>query len=134
MMDLAEYLQVEVDKERSIRKVAKRIGISKTTLENIIKRRLKTLPELPTLQKIADCYEDLTLPTVVVMVGAMLGDTEKYAQIAREMELYPWIVEEWTRLTSMTKEQFREAVDYMEYRKRQLGGPPLPSGDDQSNP
>ena len=56
MMDLAEYLQAEVDRERSIRKVAKKIGIAKTTLDNIIKRRIKRMPELETLEKIASAY------------------------------------------------------------------------------
>lgn len=129
MMDLADYLQIEVDKT-SVRAVAKHIDIAKTTVQNIVKRNLKTMPDMPTLQKIADAY-GITVPTVVEMAGAMLGDTEKYTQIARELELHPWIAEEWTRLSSMTKDEFKEAVDYMEWRKRHPL--PLPNGD-QSNP
>ncbi len=132
MLDLADYLQAEVDKT-SIRKVAAHIDISKTTVQNIIKRKLKSMPDVTTLEKIASAY-GITLTVVVEMAGAMLGDTEKYTQIARELEVHPWIAEEWRRLTSMTKERFREAMDYVEWRERHPVGPALPPNDDQSNP
>lgn len=135
MMDLADYLQAEVEKT-SIRKVAKLTGVSKTTIDNIRNRRIKTLPELQTLEKIATAYS-LTLPAVVEMAGAVLGDGEKYSRIARELELHPWIVEEWDTLIAMTKEQFKEAADFIAFRKQQeLSAPalPPPSHDDQSNP
>ena len=72
MMDLADYLQAEVGRT-SIRKVAKATGVSKTTIDNIVNRRLKTMPDVATLEKIARAY-GMTLPVVVEMAGAALGD------------------------------------------------------------
>lgn len=133
MMDLAEYLQSEVDKDRSLRKTAARLHISKTTLDKIIKRKIKTMPQIQTLQNIAD-YTGLTLPVVVEMAGAVLGDTEKYSMLARELEWYPWITEEWRRLTNLTREELKESLDYVEWRRRHPGGAPLPRNDGRSNP
>jgi transcriptional regulator with XRE-family HTH domain len=124
MKDLADYLQAEVDKVRSIRKVAKHIGISKTALENITKRKLKTRPQLLTLEKIADAYEDLTLPGVVEMAGAMMGDTERYKIIARKMEVHPWIAERFDDLTSVTQEQFNDWMDQVAWRRHRDQSPP----------
>ncbi len=135
MIDLSDFLKAAYDKPKmSYRKLAEYIGISKTTVEKIVKRRLKKMPELETLEKIAKAY-DLTTPAVVEMAGAMMGDTEKYTQIARELATRPWIAEEWKFLTSLTKEEFAEAKDYMGWRKRHPSDrpPPLPN-DDQSSP
>jgi transcriptional regulator with XRE-family HTH domain len=130
-MDLAEFLQAEIDKPgMSVRKVAAQLGISASAVQKISNRKIRTMPELDTLQRIAD-NSGLTLPAVVEMAGAMLGDTEKYTQVARELELHPWIAEEWPRIKSMTKEEFKEAVDYIEWRKR--NPLPRPNGG-QSNP
>lgn len=129
-MDLADFMQGELDKPKSsIRKVAKWLHIAPTTVAKIAKRQIQTMPEVDTLQRIAD-NSGMSLALVVEMAGAMMGDTEKYAQIARELEAHPWIVEEWKYLTSITREQFKEAVDYIEWRRRH----PHPSDDDQSNP
>lgn len=134
MIDLSDFLKTEYDKPKmSYRKLAEYIGISKTTVEKIIKRRLKKMPELETLEKIGTAYE-LTTPAVVEMAGAMMGDTDKYTQIARELAIHPWLAEEWKFLTSLTKEQFAEAKDYMGWRKRHPSDRlPLPNGD-QSSP
>ncbi len=101
MLDLADYLQAEVDKT-SIRKVAARIDISKTTVENIIKRKLKSIPKVATLEKIATAYE-LTLPAVVEMAGVMLGDVDKFARLARELEQSPWIRKRFDELVSLSE-------------------------------
>lgn len=131
-MDLAEFMQAELDKPKSsVRKVAKRLHISPTTVQKIAKRQIQTMPEVDTLQRIAD-HSGLTLSTVVEMAGAMMGDVERYTRLAREIELHPWVVEEWPRLTRMTKAEFKEAIDYIEWRKRNPAPPP-PNGD-QSNP
>lgn len=115
-MDLADFLQNEVD-HSSIRKVAKRIGIAPTTVTSIAKRKRQRMPDVDTLRAIADAY-GFTLPVVVEMAGAALGDTERYTKFARELELHPWLTEKWDELTRMTQDEFREAMDYLEWRKR----------------
>lgn len=67
MLDLADYLQAEVDKT-SVRKVAKRIGISKGAVEGITGRKLGGFPEIETLIAISKAY-DLPLPEVERMAG-----------------------------------------------------------------
>lgn len=135
VMDLADFIQAELDKPKgSVRKVAAWLHISASTVQKIAKRQIQTMPELDTLERIA-LYGGMSLGTVVELAGAMMGDTEKYTRVARELELHPWIVEEWDRITAMTKEQFKEAVDYVNWRKEQLSQlPPPPVNGDQSNP
>jgi len=125
MMDLADYLQAEVGRT-SIRKVAKATGVSKTTIDNIVNRRLKTMPDVATLEKIARAY-GMTLPVVVEMAGAALGDGERARRLARELEAHPWIAERFDELTSMTREEFTETMDYLAFRRERLA--PRPNGD-----
>lgn len=125
MMDLAEYLQDEVDKERSIRKTAKRLGISKTTLENIIKRRTKTRLKVSTLENIA-AGTGLTLVAVAEMAGVIIGDGKKHARVARELERKPWIAKRLNELLSLNEGEFNYWMDWIVwYRKK--GSPPDPS-------
>lgn len=133
-MDLADYLQPRVA-QTSLRKVAVAIGISKTTVENIVKRKLKTMPELQTLERIAD-YSGFSLPVVVAMAGATMGDGSQYARLARELEAHPWITERFDELTAMSKEEFQETMDYFAYRreKKNTPHPPPPQDGDLSNP
>lgn len=133
-MNLSDFLQAEIDKPKSsIRKVAKKIGIGTTTVTNIAKGKRKRAPDVDTLQKIADAY-DLTLATVVEMAGAMMGDKERYEKLAREIEVHPWIAEDWEYLTKLTRERFKEAMDYISWRERHPNGPALPANGDQPNP
>jgi transcriptional regulator with XRE-family HTH domain len=115
MKDLAAYLQDEVDKA-SIRRVATHIGIAKTTVDHIIKRKIKTLPELPTLEKIATAY-GLTLPTVIRMAGAMFDDNDKFMRLAHELELSPWIRQRMGELLSLSEDEFNYAMDLTAFRR-----------------
>lgn len=124
-MDLADFIQRQVE-GASYRKVAKDIGISKTAVENIAKRRVRTMPEIETLQKIADTY-GMGLPTVVEMAGAMIGDTDRYQIIARKMEAHPWIAERFDELASLSPEEFNDWLDQVAWR-RQRRAPPDPDG------
>lgn len=125
MKDLADYLAPDVERE-SIRKVAARIGIAKTTLENIIKRRLKKMPKVETLKKIADAY-GLTLPAVVEMAGMTLGDGDRYARVAREMEQLPWIRKRLDELTRLSEQEFNYWLDWVAYhRDHPADGPTHP--------
>lgn len=118
VMDLAEYIQAEVDKPgMSYRKVAKHIGISKTTVEKIAKRKIVTMPEVGTLQKIADAY-GMTLPTVIEMAGAMIGDNERYQAIARRMEAHPWIAARFDELASLPEEKFNDWLDQVAWQRQ----------------
>lgn len=132
-MDLAEFLKNEHAKVRSYRKMALHIGIAKTTVENIAKGRIRTMPEVETLQHIADAY-GMTLPTVVGMAGAMLGDNSRYQVLARQMEAHPWLSERFDELTKLTEAEFQEAMDYLEWRKRHPASNPHLPDSDQSNP
>lgn len=133
-MDLADYLQPKVDKT-SLRKVAAEIGISKSTVDNIIKRKLKSMPELQTLERIA-VYSGFSLSVVVAMTGATMGDGSRFVRLAHELEAHPWITERFDELVSMSKEEFNETMDYFGYRreKRNNPPPPPPQDDDQPNP
>jgi transcriptional regulator with XRE-family HTH domain len=132
-MDLAAFLQLDVDKS-SVREVAGKIRISKTTLQKILRRQLKTMPQVPTLEKIAD-YTGMSLPVIVAMTGATMNDRGKYDQLARELEAHPWITERFDELVTMSKEEFQETMDYFAYRreKRKNQTPP-PQDGDQSTP
>jgi transcriptional regulator with XRE-family HTH domain len=132
LMNLSEFLQAEIDSS-SIRKVAKKIGIGPTTVTSIAKGKRVRAPDVDTLQKIADAY-GLTLAAVVEMTGAMMGDKARYEKLAREMETHPWIAEEWARLTRLSHDRFKEAMDYIAWRERHPSGPPLPPNGDQPNP
>jgi transcriptional regulator with XRE-family HTH domain len=82
-MDLAEYLQAEVDRT-SIRKVAKRIGVSKSAVEHITKRDLQGLPELETLIAIAKAY-DLDLLEVERMAGVTIPEPKTPAEAQQRL-------------------------------------------------
>lgn len=118
MVDLAAYLQDEVDKERSARKVANRIGISHSALVKIVKRNIKTMPDLKTLELIASAY-GLTLPAVIEMAGAILGDGDRYARLARELERLPWIAERFDDLMSLSEDEFTYFLDFVVWKRRQ---------------
>ena len=122
MKDLAKLLQDEID-STSIRRVAKRIGIAKTTASNIAKRKLKSMPEVATLEKIAIAY-GLTLPAVVEMAGAMLGDGDKFARLARELEQSPWIRKRFDELVGLSEDEFNYALDLIAFRRQRGETPP----------
>ncbi len=130
-MDLADFLQSEID-QTSIRRVAKKIGIAPTTVTSIAKRKRQRMPDVDTLEAIANAY-GLTLPVVVEMAGSALGDTQRYERFARELELHPWLVGKWDELTSMSEAEFSEAMDYLAWRKRHPGGSPH-QDEGRSNP
>lgn len=121
-MDLSEFMQAEIDKPKSsVRKVAKRLHISPTTVQKIAKRQIQTMPEVDTLQKIAD-NSGLTLPAVVEMAGAMMGDTEKYAKIARSLERSPWIARRFDELVSLDEKEFNYWMDMVAWRRDHPNG------------
>lgn len=70
-MDLASFLAEQV-KQSSLRQVAEKTGISKSTVDHIIRRVNRNLPELETLNRIADAY-DIALWRVIEMAGVDLG-------------------------------------------------------------
>jgi transcriptional regulator with XRE-family HTH domain len=121
MMDLAEYLQAEVGKT-SIRKVAKKIGISKTAVDNIANRRIKKMPQMETLEKIAIAY-GLTVPAVVRMAGVMFPDGDKHVRMAHEIEQSPWVAKRFDELMDMDENEFNYAMDLIAYQ-RSRGLPP----------
>ncbi len=128
MIDLAEYLQVEADKDRSLRKTAARLHISKTTLEKLIKRKLKTKPHVQTLENIAEST-GLTLSAVAEMAGAMMADTDPFARLGRDLELRPWIKKRLPELLSLSEREFNYWMDWVAWRRRQ--GPPPDQSPDQ---
>jgi transcriptional regulator with XRE-family HTH domain len=115
--DLAEFLQADVDKKRSVRKVAKEIGISKTALQNILKRQLKGVSSVETLEKIADHYE-ISLSAVIDMLGKMTESPERYVVMAREIERHPWVAERYDDLMGATEEQFRKAMEFLDFQRQ----------------
>lgn len=130
-MDLAEFMQAEIDKPKSsVRKVAKRLHIAPTTVQKIAKRQIQTMPEIDTLQRIAD-NSGLTLPAVVEMAGAMLGDTEKYTKIARAIEQAPWIAKRFDELILLKESEFNYWLDMVKWRRdhpENGSTPPQPTG------
>lgn len=126
-MDLAEFMQAELDKPKSsVRKVARRLHIAPTTVQKIAKRQIQTMPEVDTLQRIAD-NSGLTLPAVVEMAGALLGDTEKYAKIARALEQTPWIARRFDELMQLSEDEFNYALDLRAFRLKNRFPPDPPN-------
>lgn len=83
VMDLADFLQAEVDRS-SLRDVAGKIGISKTAVDNLAKRKNKELPELVTLQKIAAAYNK-DLWEVIEMMPVDLGLPKTLEEEAKQL-------------------------------------------------
>lgn len=83
VMDLAEYLQAEVD-HTSLRKVAKKVGVSKGVIDRIIKRQNDGFPELETLVAIAKAYE-LELLEVERMVGVAIPEPKTPAEAQQRL-------------------------------------------------
>jgi plasmid maintenance system antidote protein VapI len=122
-MDLADFIQAELDKPKSsVRKVAKWLHIAPTTVQKIAKRQIRTMPEVDTLQRIAD-NSGLSLPVIVEMAGAMMGDTEKYTLVARELEKSPWIANRFDELVSLNEQEFNYWMDMVKWRRKN-GLPP----------
>lgn len=69
-MDLADFLAQEVDRT-SYRAVEAKTGISRGSLDNLIRRENKKLPEIETLKKVSKGY-GLPLWKVVEMAGVEL--------------------------------------------------------------
>ncbi len=102
MLDLADYLHAEV-KQTSLRDVASKTGVSKSAIDNIIKRQIRRLPKIETLQRLADYYK-LSLPTIVEMAGAVMGGDDRYLRLARELETKPWIADRFDELARLSRE------------------------------
>lgn len=85
MTDLAEFLQSEVNRT-SLRKVAGKTGVAKTTIENIVKGNLQGLPEIETLQAIATAY-GMDLWLVAHMAGIDLGLPQTPTEAAQRLEV-----------------------------------------------
>lgn len=130
MSDLAEFLARELEGS-SYRDLEAKTGVSRGSLENLITRQNKKLPELETLEKLAKAY-GFPLWRVIEMAGPALGDEERYSRLARELQISPWLVERFDVLISVSKEEFDELMDYLAFRRRQRGL--LPPDADQSNP
>lgn len=83
-MDLAEFLQAEVD-QTSLRAVAAKTRVSKTAIENIIKRQTTEQHKIGTLERIALAYGK-ELYEVMQMAGVKLGlpqnDSERSRRLA----------------------------------------------------
>lgn len=83
LMDLAEYLQAEVDRT-SLRKVAKKAGVSKGAIDRIIKRANEGFPELETLIGISKGF-DLDLLEVERMAGVTIPAPQTPAEVQQRL-------------------------------------------------
>jgi transcriptional regulator with XRE-family HTH domain len=84
IMDLAEYLQAEVDRT-SIRKVAKKAGLaSKGPIERIINHQNEGFPEIETLVGIAKGF-GLELLEVMRMAGATIPEPKTPAEARQRL-------------------------------------------------
>lgn len=84
VMDLAEYLQAEVDRT-SLRKVAKKAGLaSKGPVERIIKHQNEGFPELETLIGIAKGF-GLDLLEVMRMAGVTIAEPKTPAEVRQRL-------------------------------------------------
>lgn len=85
MDDLAAFLNRE-RKRLTYRGLQGKTGVSRGALEAIIKRTSKKLPELETLQRIADAY-DYSLDYVLEMAGANTTPPKSPSELARRLAL-----------------------------------------------
>lgn len=84
VMDLAEFIQAEVDRT-SIRKVARRAGLSsKAPIERIINRQNDGFPELETLIGISRGF-GIDLLEVVQMAGATIPEPKTPAEVRQRL-------------------------------------------------
>jgi|SRR5579859_2127537 len=93
MQDLAAFLESE-RKRIGYRELVEKTGVSKGSLENLIQRTNIKLPELETLQRIAEAYKK-PLWEVVEMAGVNLqlphGAREDSARLTSLVEAYPML-------------------------------------------
>jgi transcriptional regulator with XRE-family HTH domain len=127
VMDLADFLQVEVDRT-SLRDVAGKIKISKTTVDNIAKRRNKDLPELETLQKIAAAYNK-DLWEVIEMANVDLGlpktleeEAKRLTALADRNPEYRPLVEGILKLRPQHVRAVRAYLEHLEGLEGEGGG------------
>lgn len=89
-MDLAEFLRAEVERT-SYREVEGKTGVSRGSLENLIKRQNTDLPTIETLVRIANAYKRPLWEVVQMTVDLELpqSPTERGQRMAAIVERQP---------------------------------------------
>ena len=104
MANLAEFLEAE-QKKLGYRELEEKAKVSRGALEKIIKGYNKQLPEIETLQRIAEAY-DLKLWEVVEMAGVNLDlpqtPSERARRLAALIESRPILLPFVERLLDMS--------------------------------
>jgi transcriptional regulator with XRE-family HTH domain len=126
-VDLADFLREKVE-AASYRKVEAATGISRGSLENIIRRENKEPPELPTLEKIADTY-GIPLVRVMEMAGftSELPSGAELRLLQDEARANPELRTILEAARDLSEEQRRVLAAYARYlldQERQRREPP----------
>lgn len=100
-MDLAEFLESH-QKNSSYRDMETKLGVSRGSIENIVKRKNSDFPKIETLSKIADAYGK-ELWEVMLMAGVNLGlpknNDERAKRLAQLLKRQPSLDHLIERLT-----------------------------------
>lgn len=84
-MDLADFLASKL-KDTSYRDLESKIGVSRGSIEKIVKRQNKRLPKIETLERIA-LYYGKELYEVMQMAGVQLGLPKNDSERAKRLAL-----------------------------------------------
>jgi transcriptional regulator with XRE-family HTH domain len=114
-MDLATFLEEKVQ-QSSYRQVEQLTGVSRGSLENIIRRRNTEPPELPTLEKLATAY-DLPVWRIAEMAGHKLEvpTGHEAALLLQEGMQNPELAELIEIARQLTAEKRKALVSYAQY-------------------
>lgn len=114
-MDLASFLREKVE-TTSYRQVEKATGVSRGSLENLIRRENKESPELPTLEKLAAAY-DLPLWRVAEMAGHAMEVPigHEVAMLLQEAKQNPELAELVEIARQLPAEKRAALVSYAQY-------------------
>lgn len=114
-MDLADYLADKAD-QTSFRDVADKVGLGKTTIENIAKRKNANLPELETLIKISRAY-GIELYRVIEMLGVDLqlprDPKSQSLRLAVTLEHMPMLRSIVEKIVTLSETGIRPIIDML---------------------
>lgn len=110
--------------------LAAKAEIRESTLSNILNKE-GVIPRPDTVKALAKALE-IDPPFLTALldypIDSSSNPNSRYVRLARELEASPWLAERIDDLLHLSPEEFRELMDYLDFRRRRR------RGGDQSNP
>lgn len=123
-MNIAHFIDAEMARQGiDAAELARRSGLDPSVISKILtKKGNPTLPKPATIRALAKGF-GIDGGFLTAILGYPIEVTqqtaENYAQLARELTAFPWLVERWPELVALSPAEFSEAMDYVAFRRRQ---------------